>query len=155
MASFPTSSARLVRPLLFASFIAVLAACGGDSSGLANDADVSGQYNLTTVDGHALPDTTSNSDHVFVIATANVLFSDNGTYEVSVTGTDNGSAEREITADNGTFVVSGNTITLHSAVFFTTYQATVASNGDVTAIVPGAFVSSSNSTIALEFSKAD
>ncbi|HMI56485.1 MAG TPA: hypothetical protein VK511_00415 [Gemmatimonadaceae bacterium] len=155
MASFMTSSARFVRPLMLASCIAVLAACGSDSSGPSNDADVSGQYNLETVDGHALPDTTSNSEHVLVLATANVLFSDNGTYEASVTGTDNGSAEQEIAADNGTFVIAGNTITLHSAVFFTSYQATVASNDEVTATVPGAFVSSSNATIALKFAKAD
>ena len=155
MVSFLTSSARFVRPLLLASSIAILAACGSDSSGPADDADVSGQYNLVTVDGHALPDTIPNSEHVFVIAAADVLFSDNGTYEATVTGTDDGSAEEEIAADNGTFVISGNTITLHSAVFFTTYQATVASNDEVTAMVPGAFVSSSNTTISLKFAKAD
>jgi hypothetical protein len=155
MDSFLTSSRRSVRLLVLASSIAMLVACASDSSGLADDADVSGQYTLATVDGHALPDTSASSGHVFVIATATVLFSDNGTYESSVTGTDNGDAEREIAADNGTFVISGNTITLHSAVFFTTYQATVASNGEVTATVPGAFVSSSKATIALKFAKAD
>ena len=132
----------------------MLAACGSDTSGPTQDADVSGQYNLVTVDGHALPDTIPNSEHVFVIAAANVLFNDNGTYEASIAGTEDGSAEQEIAADNGTFTISGNTITLHSAVFFTSYQATVASNGEVTATVPGAFVSSSNSTIALKFAKA-
>ena len=155
MASFLTSSARFARPLLLASSIAMLAACGSDSSGPANDADVSGQYNLVTVDGHALPDTVPNTEHVLVIAAASVLFSDNGTYEASVTGTDDDSEEQEIAADNGTFVISGNTITLHSAVFFTTYQATVASNDEVTATVPGAFVGSSNATIALKFAKAN
>jgi len=155
MASLLTSSARFVHPLLLASSIALLAACGSDSSGPADDADVSGQYNLVTVDGHSLPDTIPNTEHVLVIAAANVLFSDNGTYEASVTGTDDDSEEQEIAADNGTFVVSGNTITLHSAVFFSSYQATVASNGEVTATVPGAFVSSGNATIALKFSKAD
>jgi hypothetical protein len=154
MASLMTSTARFVRPLLLASSIAVIVACGSDSSGPADDADVSGQYNLATFDGHALPDTIPNSQR-FVLATANVLFSDNGTYEASLTGADNASAEQEFTADYGTFVVSGNTITLHSAVFFTSYQATVASNDEVTATVPGAFVSSSNATIALKFAKAD
>jgi hypothetical protein len=107
------------------------------------------------VDGHALPDTIPNTEHVLVIAAANVLFSDNGTYEASVTGTDDGSEDQEIAADNGTFTISGNTVTLHSAVFFTSYQATVASNGEVTATVPGAFVGSSNATIALKFAKAN
>ena len=105
MASFIASSARFVRPLVLASVFAVLAACGSDSSGPANDADVSGQYSLVTVDGHALPDTIPNAEHVLVIAAANVLFSDNGSYESSVTGTDDDSEEQEIAADNGTFTI--------------------------------------------------
>ena len=155
MASLMTSSARFVRPFVLASLVAVLAACGSDSSGPGQDADVSGQYNLVAVNGRALPDTVPNTAHVLAIAAANVLFSDNGTYEASVTGTEDGSAEREIVADNGTFTISGNTVTLHSAVFFTTYQATVASNDEVAATVPGALVSSGNATIALQFAKAN
>ncbi|MDQ2765520.1 MAG: hypothetical protein M3Y30_00065 [Gemmatimonadota bacterium] len=155
MALLRTSSARFIRPLVLVTAIAVLVACGSESSGLANDADVSGQYNLVTVDGHTLSYRIPNSAHAFVIAAADVLFSDNGTYEASVTGTDDGSAEEEIAADNGTFTISGNMVTLHSAVFFTSYQATVASNGEVTAAVPGSLVSSSNSTIALTLSKAN
>jgi hypothetical protein len=154
MASLITSSARFVRPLVLASTIAVLAACGSDSSGPGQDADVSGQYNLVAVDGHALPDTIPHSEHVLVVTEANVLFNDNGTYDASVTGTDDGDELQEIAADNGTFTISGNTITLHSTPFSTSYQAVVASDGQITATVPGLFVSSSNATIALKFAKA-
>jgi len=154
MASFMTSSVRFMRPLVLVCSIAALAACGSDSNGPAQNADVNGQYNLVTVDGHALPDTIPNSEHAFVVTAATVLFDDNGTYDASVTGTEDGSAEQGIAADNGTFTISGNTITLHSAVFFTAYQATVASNDEITVTVPGAFVSSSNATIALKFAKA-
>ena len=150
-----TSSVHFVRPFLLASVVAVLAACGTDSSGPGQDADVSGRYDLVAVDGRALPDTISNTEHVLGIAAANVLFSDNGTYEVSVLGTEDDSEEEEIAADNGTFTISGNNIMLHSAVFFTSYQASVASDDEVTATVPGAFVSSSNATIALKFAKAN
>ena len=153
MASFLASPARFARPLILAATVAALAACGGDSSG-PQDANASGQYNLVTVDGRALPDTIPNSEHVFVITAATVLFDDNGTYSASVTGTDNGAAEQEIAADNGTYTVVGNTVTLHSAVFFTTYHASVASNDDVAVAVPGALVSSKNGTISLRFSKA-
>ena len=155
MASLITSSARFVRPLVLASTIAVLAACGSDSSGPGQDADVSGQYTLVAVDGHALPDTIPTSDeHVLVVVAANVLFNDNGTYDASVTGTEDGDEVQEIAADSGTFTVSHNTVTLHSAVFFTSYQATVASDGQITATVPGALVGSDNTTIALKFAKA-
>jgi hypothetical protein len=150
-----TSSARFLRPLVLASTIAALAACGSDSSGPTQDADVSGQYNLVSVDGHALPDTIpTTSEHVLVVAEANVLFNDNGTYDASVTGTDDGSDEEEVAADNGTFTISGNTITLHSTPFFTSYHAVVASDGQITATVPGAFVGSGNTTVALKFAKA-
>jgi hypothetical protein len=134
--------------------IAVLAACGSDSSGPTQDADVSGQYSLVAVDGHALPDTIPNSEHVLVVVAADVLFNDNGTYDASVTGTEDGDEVQEIAADNGTFTVSGNKVTLHSTPFFTSYQAIVAPNGEITATVPGVFVSSSNTTIALKFAKA-
>jgi hypothetical protein len=149
-----TSSVRFLRPLVLASTIAALAACGSDSNGPAPDADVSGQYNLVAVDEHALPDTIPSPGHVLVVVAANVLFNDNGTYDASVTGTDDGDEVQEIAADSGTFTVSHNTVTLHSAVFFTSYQAVVASDGQITATVPGAFVSSSNTTIALKFAKA-
>ncbi|HEV7704958.1 MAG TPA: hypothetical protein VGO46_11735 [Gemmatimonadaceae bacterium] len=154
MASFMTSSARFVRPFVLASMFAALAACGSDSSGPGQDADVSGQYDLVTVDGHTLPYTIPNTEHVLVVASASVLFSDNGTYEASVRGTDDDSEEEEVAADNGTFTVAGNTVTLHSAVFFSSYQASVASNGEVTATVPGLLVGSSNATLALKFAKA-
>jgi hypothetical protein len=154
MASFMMSSARFARPLFLASAVALLAACGSDSSGPTPDADVSGQYSLVNVNGHALPDTIPNSEHVFVITAADVLFNDNGTYDASITGTEDDSAEQQVAADNGTFTISGNTVTLHSAVYFTSYQATVASNGQITAAVPGALVGSSNSTIDFTFAKA-
>jgi hypothetical protein len=153
MASY-MSSARLVRPLLLASAIALLAACGSDSNG-PGDADVSGQYGLVTVQGQTLPYTITTSEHTFVITSADALFNDNGSYEVSMAGTEDGSDEEEVAADNGTFTVSGNTVTLHSAVFFTSYQATVASNGDVTAAVPAALLGAGSSTIAFTFSKAN
>ena len=153
MASLMTSSARLVRPLLLASMVALIAACGSDSSGPGQDADVSGQYDLVTVDGHTLPYTIPHTEHVLVVESATVQFGDNGTYESSVRGTDDDSEEEEVAADNGTFTVSGNTVTLHSAVFFSSYQASVASNGDVTATVPGLLVGSTDATIALTFAK--
>jgi hypothetical protein len=155
MGSFMTSSARFVRPLVLALMVAALAACGSDSSGPGEDADVSGQYNLVAVNGRTLPDTIPNSAHVLAVASATVLFSDNGSYESSVRGTADDADEEEVAADNGTFTVAGNTVTLRSAVFFRSYQASVASNGEVTATVPGVLVGSNDVTVALKFAKAE
>jgi hypothetical protein len=149
--------ARMIRPLfavaLFAA-VATLAACGSDTTNGTGPMDVSGTYSLTTVDGDPLPFTIPNPiEHTIVINSATATLGTDHSYTISGIGTEAGGDPGEVVADEGTYAVSGNTVTFTSSTFGGASYTASATSSSLTATVPGAFAGSSNSSFDLVFDK--
>jgi hypothetical protein len=153
MASVFTTITRLARPALLVAAVALVAACGSDSNGPSGPGDVSGNYALVSVGGNSLPYAFTNSSEDIVINSAVAALHADRSYTVNATGSANGGGQESILADEGTYTVSGSTITFHSSTYSASYTAAATSSG-FGAVIPGAFVSSSTSTFTLEFSRA-
>ncbi len=153
MVSVIESVARLARPALLVALVALVAACGSNSNTPTGPGDVSGGYTLTSVGGGSLPYTFPNSSQHIIINAATANLQSNASYTVNATGSANGGGSETILADQGTYTVSGSTISFHSTTYSATYTA-AATSSTFSATIPGAFVSSSNPSFVLVFSKA-
>lgn len=149
---------RLARPLLavaFAAALTTLAACGSDSNNGTGPMDVSGTYSLTTVDGTALPYTIPNNpEHTLVITSATATLGRDHSYTISGIGTEDGGDPGEVVADEGTYSVSGSTVTFTSSSFGGASYTAAATSSTLTATVPGAFAGSTNASFDLVFEKS-
>lgn len=158
MPSFTTTSRSLLaRPLLalaLAATLASVAACGSDNNGGTGPIDVAGSYQLTTVNGSTLPYTIPNTpEHTIIITGATGTLGADHSYTISATGTEDGGNPGEVVADNGTYSVSGSTVTFTSTPFGGASFIAVATSGTLTATVPGAFAGSSSASFTLVFEK--
>lgn len=153
MVSAFTTIARFVRPALLVGAVALAAACGSDNSGTTGPGNVSGTYALDSVSGSALPYTVPNSSRNIIIASATATLLSSGDYSVIASGSANDSTG-QIIGDQGTYTVSGSTISFHSTNFGQTYTATSTSTSYIVTI-PGLFLSSSNTSFALKFVKSN
>jgi hypothetical protein len=130
--------------------LAYLAACGSDTTA---PRDVAGSYTLSTIDGSALPYTVPNSPPVAIISSAFVVLSSDSTYTYQAAGSLNGVGSGDVADDNGTYRVSGSTVTFTSIKYNgSRYNADASSTG-LTASTPGAIVNSDNLSFTLVFDK--
>jgi hypothetical protein len=146
------SSARFARAAVAAAAVALLAACGSDSTGPSN-ANVVGTYNLTTVNGATLPYTVPNTTGTEIVEQATATLSPDSTYSVHANGTVNGSSS-SIAADVGHYTVSGSQVTFTSTIISSAQYTASATSSTLTATIPGAFVGSSDISFTLVFTKA-
>lgn len=153
MASMFSTITRLARPALLVAAVALVAACGSDNKSPTGPGDVSGGYTLVSVGGSSLPYSFTNSSNHIVINSATASLLSDKSYTVNATGSANAGSQETIIADQGTYSVSGSTISFHSTTYSATYTAAATSSG-FGAVIPGAFVSSSTPSFTLEFSRA-
>jgi hypothetical protein len=147
-----TSPARALRVAIAAAAVAMLAACGSDSTG-PRTTNVSGTYTLTSVDGSSLPFTIPNTgDNIEIVDNATVTLNSDSSYTAVANGTENGDSTTIIT-DAGHYSVSGSQVTFTSSVIQGgTYTGSV-SGSTLTVSIIGAFVGSTNTSFSLAFTK--
>jgi ABC-type oligopeptide transport system substrate-binding subunit len=150
------SVVRFASAVVTAAAIAMVAACGSDSTGPRN-ASATGTYDLTAVNGASLPYTVPNTgEDVEIVQDGTITLSADSTYAASATGTFNGS-ESTLVVDAGTYSVSGTQVTFTStAIPGAHYTASIANGGtsqSLTATIAGAFVGSSDTSFTLTFAK--
>jgi hypothetical protein len=153
--NFP--SARFVRGAMLAASIALLAACGSDSTGPSN-ANVQGNYTLLSVNGAPLPFTVTNTgENVEIVQDATITLTSDSTYAVNATGTLNGTPGT-LVADAGHYSVSGNQVTFTSTTIsganYTANYATTPTSPTLTTTIQGAFVGSTDNSFSLVFAKS-
>jgi hypothetical protein len=146
------SSSRFLRGVVAAAAVALLAACGSDSTGPRN-ANVAGTYTLNTVNGASLPYTVPNTgDNVEIVQAATITLNGDSTYAVNATGTLNGSAGTLVT-DAGSYSVAGTQVTFTSTAIPGAHYTAVASgtgtSTTLTTMIAGAFVGSSDLSFTL------
>jgi len=147
-----TSSARALRFAIAAATVAMLAACGSDSTGPRNT-NVSGTYALTTVDGSSLPFTIPNTgDNTEIVNNATVTLNSDSSYTAVANGTENGE-DATIITDTGHYSVSGSQVTFTSSVIQGGNYTGSVSGSTLTVTIIGAFVGSSNTSFSLAFTK--
>jgi len=147
-----TSSARALRFAIAAATVAMLAACGSDSTGPRNP-NVSGTYTLTTVDGSSLPFTIPHTgDNIEIVDNATVALNSDSTYTAVANGTENCDSTTIIT-DTGHYSVSGSQVTFTSSVIQGGNYTGSVSGSTLTVTIIGAFVGSSNTSFSLAFTK--
>jgi hypothetical protein len=148
-----TSSARALRVAIAATAVAMLAACGSDSTGPRNT-NVSGTYALTTVDGSSLPFTIPNTgDNTEIVENATITLNSDSSYTAVANGTENGESTPIIT-DMGHYSVSGSQVTFTSSVIQGGNYTGNVSGSTLTVSIIGAFVGSTNTSFSLAFTKA-
>ncbi|MDB4912074.1 MAG: hypothetical protein JWO39_2897 [Gemmatimonadetes bacterium] len=147
------SSSRFARAAVAAVAVALLAACGSDSSTGTRNANVAGTYNLSTVNSSALPYTVPHTTDPEVVEQASITLNTDSTYAVLATGTVNGSSST-IAADAGHYTVTGSQVTFTSTIITSAQYTASATSSGLTATIPGAFVGSSDISFTLVFTKA-
>jgi hypothetical protein len=151
------SAGRFAMIVITAAAVALVAACGSDSTGPTH-ASLVGTYTLSAVNGASLPYTVPNTgDNVEIVQDGTITLAADSTYTASATGTENGSASTLVT-DAGTYSASGTQVTFTStAIPGAHYTASVAGSGTsqtLTATIAGAFVGSSDNSFTLLFNKS-
>jgi hypothetical protein len=146
------SSARFARAAVAVVTVALLAACGSDSTGPRNS-NVAGTYDLATVNGASLPYTVPNTTGTIVVQQASITLNTDSTYSVLATGTSDGSAST-IAADAGHYTVTGSQVTFTSTIITSAQYTASATSSGLTATIPGAFVGSTDISFTLAFTKA-
>ena len=120
---------RAVAGVAFAG-IATLAACGKDSTGPSGDT-----YTLRTINGASLPITEGDEFGSFTIKSGNISLKANGTYTARITMSfkfGDEPAETFVSGENGTYVISGSTITMTSTHDFEDGELTPSDGAVVT-----------------------
>ena len=146
------SSARAARIAVAVAAVALLGACGSDSTGPRN-ASVTGTYALSTVDGASLPFTVPNTgDNTEVVQSAAIMLNNDSTYSAVASGTENGEPTSIIT-DAGSYSVSGSQVTFTSTVIQGGHYTGSVSGTTLTVTIIGAFVGSTNTSFSLVFTK--
>ena len=144
--------ARVATVAVAAAAVALLGACGSDSTGPRN-ANVAGTYTLTTVEGSNLPYTIPNTSEPEVVQNATITLAGDSTYTATATGTVNGDPSNIIT-DGGHYSVNGSQVTFTSTVIEGGNYTGSVSGSTLTVSIIGAFVGSSNNSFSLVFTKA-
>jgi hypothetical protein len=147
------SSARFARAAVAAIAVALVAACGSDSSTGPRNSNVAGTYDLTTVNGATLPYTVPHTTGTEIVEQATIMLNTDSTYLVNATGTVDGS-ESTIAADAGHYTVTGSQVTFTSTIISSAQYTASATSSGLTATIPGAFVGSSDISFTLVFAKA-
>jgi hypothetical protein len=149
------SAVRFGMAAMTAAAIAMLAACGSDSTG-PSTANVAGTYTLTAVNGSSLPYTVPHTgENTGIVQDATITLGADSTYLVTADGTLNG-FEGALFTDEGTYSVSGSQVTFTSAAILGeqyTAHVTGATTQTLTATIAGAVVGSSDISFALTFEK--
>jgi hypothetical protein len=146
------SSARAARVAIAAAAVALLGACGSDSTGPKNT-NVAGTYTLSTVDGSSLPFTVPNTgDNTEIVQNAMVTLNSDSSYTAVANGTENGESTTIIT-DTGNYSVSGSQVTFTSTVIPSGNYTGSVSGSTLTVTIIGAFVGSTNGSFSLAFTK--
>lgn len=144
---------RCARLAMAISAVGFLAACGSDNNGSTGPTDVTGSYNLSSVNSSSLPYTVPDVDGTEIVQAGQVVLNSDNTYTVQGTGTFNGS-DSQLVSDHGTYTHSGSHVTFTSEVIEGgTYTATVTST-TLTATVPGQALDSSDTSFSLLFNKS-
>jgi hypothetical protein len=140
---------------IIAAAIALLAACGSDSTG-PTTANLAGSYNLTSINGKGLPFTIPHTgENVGVVEDGNVVLGADSTYLMTGDGTVG--SERALFTDGGLYSVSGSRVTFTSITLQGeqyTANVTGATSHTLTAAIAGAFVGSADPSLTLRFEKA-
>jgi hypothetical protein len=145
-------AARFATAAAAAGTIALLGACGSDSTGPSN-ANVAGTYSLSTVDGSSLPFTVPNTgDNTEIVQSATITLTSDSTYSAVASGTENGESTTIIT-DAGSYSVSGSQVTFTSSVIQGGNYTGTVSGSTLTVSIIGAFVGSTNNSFSLAFTK--
>jgi ABC-type oligopeptide transport system substrate-binding subunit len=146
------ASARAAKVVIAAAAVAMLAACGSDSTGPRNT-NVAGTYDLSTVDGSSLPYTVPNTgDNTEIVQNATITLNADSTYSAIANGTENGESSVVI-ADEGHYSVSGSQVTFTSTVIEGGNYTGNVSGSTLTVTIVGAFVGSSDASFSLVFTK--
>jgi hypothetical protein len=121
-------------------FLAAAIACGSDSSTQPTTTSIAGTWNLTSVNGVALPFTISQTANDKVELTGDVITATaTGTYTelFQFRETLNGTVTTSSEPDNGTYTLNGTALTLNSA---TSQSITGAVSGNTFTLIDQGFV---------------
>jgi len=103
----------IIRVAISAGALAVLSACGGSDAGTGVRASVAGTYQLSTVNGQALPFTETSSGAVVKITAGQLVAQSDGTFSESLTRTTTppgGATTTATTTTTGTYTVGNQVI---------------------------------------------
>jgi len=139
--------------MLLVAFTSLAAGCGSDDT--TSPTNEFGHYTLLTVNGQNLPFTlTGTSRGTVVIQSASMdlsaatsASSGKPVYLAGVSGTANGQAQ-QLLADNGTYTLTGTSVTFTSAIVPTVQYAGVVNGKQLTLTLPGLLFGTTG-TIAL------
>ena len=139
--------------MLLVAFTSFAAACGGDKT--TSPTNEFGHYTLLTVNGQNLPFTlTGTARGTVVIQSASIdlsaatsASSGKPVYLAGVSGTANGQAQ-QLLADNGTYTLTGTSVTFTSSIVPTVQYAGVVNGNQLTLTLPGLLFGTTG-TIAL------
>lgn len=152
-----SSRSRTVRSataLALVALVATLAACGSDKKSTTGPTDVTGTYSLVTIDGNTLPYTVPNNPHnTIVITSGTIVLNSDHSYTVGGTGTSDGGDPQQVIADEGTYTVSGSTVTFSSTTHSPASYTATATSTTLTAMAPGGFAGSTNTSFTLVLDK--
>lgn len=126
--------------VLMAAVISLLSAC--DPAQVESVSVPTGNYSAKAINGSTLPYLVPNSTHSILIASASARMYANGRYQIAVDGVEDG-VSGPILRDNGSYSVSGSTISFSSEGFGLQYTAS-ASAGTYAIAIPGILVSSTS-----------
>jgi hypothetical protein len=140
--------------LVLVAAVATLAACGSDKKTTTGPTDVTGTYSLVTIDGNSLPFTVPNvPEHTIVITSGTIVLNSDHSYTVGGTGTSDDGDPQQVIADAGTYALSGSTVTFTSSAHPPAIYTATATSTTLTAIAPGGFAGSTNTSFTLVLNK--
>lgn len=147
--SFSRSCSRFAF-LLVASTLgaASLASCGGQDL-----VHVTQNWQLTSVDGSALPATVPGTDGQVVISMGTSQTNGNGHYTFSFTGTEGESAPMIVGSDAGGWSISQSTFLFRSSTSGVQDYIAAVTSGTFRVGMPGQLVGSTNQTVSMLFTE--
>jgi hypothetical protein len=152
---------RTVSAFALAVVVATLAACGSDKNTSTGPSDVTGTYTLVSVDGSPLPYAVPNNpEHAIVVQSATLTLGSDHSYTVTGTGTSDGGDSQQVLADAGTYSVgsssgsaSGTPVTFTSTTHSGAIYTATATSTTLSAVAPGGFAGSTNTSFTFGFNK--
>jgi hypothetical protein len=153
MTAFSKTRSRPFALLLLAALTSFAAACGDDNKATSPTNEF-GSYTLRTVNGQSLPFTLTGTSRGTVVvqsgsinlSTATSTSSGKPVYLAGVSGTANGQAQQLVT-DNGTYTLTGTSVTFSSSVIPTVQYAGVISGNTLTLTLPGLLFGTSGTIV--------
>jgi hypothetical protein len=148
------------RAILSVAMLALIGALGcGDDSTSPNTAEF-GHYTLVRVNGQALPFTLTNTPLGTVVvqsgsidlAAGTAASGNKSTYVAGVAGSRPGQPSGQLLTDNGTYVLTGTTLTFSSALLVGAQYVGAISDDALTVTVPGTLFGTTG-TIVLQLQR--